>query len=231
MNEEEKKEFKRIKKQSQEAWLDDIKFLVNSTEKLQKENEELKQDRNNNYRMIALAQNEVLGYMQGYEDGKKLKRSAVARVVENQQYYIIKKEIDHYKEYIEKLQKENQELKNKIIEQYYTTNEDCIPKSKKIKDIIDRINYDVKKTKEILTEKEKEYITNIIKPFSNKIKEIRKDCCEDKYEYLIISYIDESEICSLLFPYFEKGKYYKNMELSKKYTLEELGLIDYKKEK
>lgn len=41
MNEEEKKEFKRIKKQSQEAWLDDddIKFLVNSIEKLQKENE------------------------------------------------------------------------------------------------------------------------------------------------------------------------------------------------
>nr|DAP68317.1 MAG TPA: nucleoporin [Caudoviricetes sp.] len=85
-------------------------------EKLQKENEELKQDRNNNYQMIALAQNEVLGYMQGYEDGKKLKRSAVACVVENQQYYIIKKEIEHYKEYIEKLQKENEELKNKLLD-------------------------------------------------------------------------------------------------------------------
>ena len=81
--------------------------------KLQKENQELKQDRNNNYQMIALAQNEVLGYMQGYEDGKKLKRSAVACVVENQQYYITKKEIEHYKEYIEKLQKENEELKIK----------------------------------------------------------------------------------------------------------------------
>lgn len=80
----------------------------------QKENEKLKQDRNNNYRMIALAQNEVLGYMQGYEDGKKLKRSAVACVVENQQYYIIKKEIEHYKEYIEKLQKENEELHKEI---------------------------------------------------------------------------------------------------------------------
>lgn len=85
-------------------------------EKLQKENEKLKQDRNNNYQMIALAQNEVLGYMQGYEDGKKLKRSAVACVVENQQYYIIKKEIEHYKEYIEKLQKENEELKNKLLD-------------------------------------------------------------------------------------------------------------------
>lgn len=92
------------------------KTILNLIEKLQKENEELKQDRNNNYQMIALAQNEVLGYMQGYEDGKKLKRSAVACVVENQQYYIIKKEIEHYKEYIEKLQKENEELKNKLLD-------------------------------------------------------------------------------------------------------------------
>lgn len=47
MNEEEKKEFKRIKKQSQEAWLDDddIKFLVDSIDKLQKENEELKKSK------------------------------------------------------------------------------------------------------------------------------------------------------------------------------------------
>lgn len=88
--------------------------LLNLNKKLQKENEELKQDRNNNYQMIALAQNEVLGYMQGYEDGKKLKRSAVAYVVENQQYYIIKKEIERYKEYIEKLQKENEQLKSEL---------------------------------------------------------------------------------------------------------------------
>ena len=79
--------------------------------RLEKENEELKQDKNDNYQMIALAQNEMLGYMQGYEDGKKLNRSAVACVVENQQYYIIKKEIEHYKEYIEKLQKENEKFK------------------------------------------------------------------------------------------------------------------------
>lgn len=85
--------------------------LIIENAKLKEENEELKQDRNNNYQMIALAQNEVLGYMQGYEDGKKLKRSAVACVVENQQYYIIKKEIEHYKECIEKLQKENEYYK------------------------------------------------------------------------------------------------------------------------
>ena len=51
--------------------------------RLEKENEELKQDKNHNYQMIALVQNEMLGYMQGYEDGKKLNRSAVAYIVEN----------------------------------------------------------------------------------------------------------------------------------------------------
>ena len=70
----------------------------------------------------------------------------------------------------EVLLKENKELKNKImekdleiigkeeytkasmkeiIEQYYTANEDCITKQR-IEDIIDRIDYDIKKTKEII---------------------------------------------------------------------------------
>lgn len=89
-----------------------IEHILSDYKRVLKENEELKQDRNNNYQMIALAQNEALGYIQGYEDGKKLRRSAVANIVENQQYYILKKQIEHYKEYIEKLQKENEELKN-----------------------------------------------------------------------------------------------------------------------
>lgn len=89
--------------------------LKQQIKELRKENEELKQDRNNNYQMIALAQNEALGYMQGYEDGKKLKRSAVANIVENQQYYIIKKQIEKYETYIEQLRKEL-EQKDKIID-------------------------------------------------------------------------------------------------------------------
>lgn len=130
MNEEEKKAIERIedtfysdlgkginkfqKITLYEDSIKDVRIVLNLLEKLQKENEELKQDRNNNYQMIALAQNEVLGYMQGYEDGKKLNRSAVACVVENQQYYIIKKEIEHYKENIEKLQKENELAKKQV---------------------------------------------------------------------------------------------------------------------
>lgn len=91
-----------------------LEHILSDYKRVLKENEELKEEKINNYRMIALAQNEVLGYMQGYEDGKKLKRSAVACAVENQQYYIIKKEIEHYKEYIEKLKKENEDLHREI---------------------------------------------------------------------------------------------------------------------
>ena len=141
--------------------------LIIENAKLKEENEELKQDRNNNYQMIALAQNEMLGYMQGYEDGKKLNRSAVACVVENQQYYIIKKEIEHYKEWIEKLQKKNEELeeinneleaeKNEAIRRY---NFETIPKQK-VKDKIEKLKgklEDISKRREKSKTKEEETV-------------------------------------------------------------------------
>lgn len=127
MNEEEKKAFEELSKKAvlcnyeerdypnMICFKKDMLIVLNLIEKLQKENEELKQDRNNNYQMIVLAQNEALGYMQGYEDGKKLKRSAVANIVENQQYYIIKKQIEKYETYIEQLRKELGQ-KDKIID-------------------------------------------------------------------------------------------------------------------
>lgn len=91
-----------------------LEHIVSDYKRVLKENEELKQEKINNYRMIALAQNEALGYMQGYEDGKKLKMSAIASIVENQQYYIIKKQMEKYEEHIKRLQKENEELKNAV---------------------------------------------------------------------------------------------------------------------
>ena len=93
---------------------DSLRYILSDYKRVLKENEELKQEKINNYRMIALAQNEALGYMQGYEDGKKLKTSAIASIVENQQYYIIKKQMEKYEEHIAKLQKENEELKNAV---------------------------------------------------------------------------------------------------------------------
>lgn len=88
-----------------------IEHILSDYKRVLKENEELKQEKINNYRMIALAQNEALGYMQGYEDGKNSRTSAIASIVENQQYYIIKKQMEKYEEHIAKLQKENEEFK------------------------------------------------------------------------------------------------------------------------
>ena len=72
MNEEEKKAFKELSKKAvlcnyeerdypnMICFKKDMLIVLNLIEKLQKENEELKQDRNNNYQMIVLAQNEAL---------------------------------------------------------------------------------------------------------------------------------------------------------------------------
>ena len=83
----------------------------------------------------------------------------------------LEKAIEHIISDYKRVLKENEELKNKImekdleiigkekytkasmkeiIEQYYTANEDCITKQR-IEDIIDRIDYDIKKTKEIIS--------------------------------------------------------------------------------
>lgn len=91
----------------------ELEFKV---EKLQRENEKLKQEKINNHKMMILAQNEALGYMQGYEDGKNSRISAIASIVENQQYYIIREQIEKYKENIKKLQIKNKELKKFITE-------------------------------------------------------------------------------------------------------------------
>lgn len=112
-----KDELETKRKEYQETYKD----VREELKELRKDNEELKKDRNNNYQMIALAQNEALEYMQGYEDGKKLRRSAVANIIENQQYYIIKKQMEKYEEHIKRLQKENEELKdtNCLVKRYF----------------------------------------------------------------------------------------------------------------
>lgn len=86
-------------------------------------------------------------------------------------YKDIQQALEHILSDYKRVLKENEELKNKIMEkdleiigkeeytkasmkeiteQYYTANEDCITKQR-IKDIIDRIDYDIKKTKEIIS--------------------------------------------------------------------------------
>ena len=73
--------------------------------------------------------------------------------------------------------------------------------------------------KEILDEEEKEYLSNVIKPFRDKVKFIVKKDFYSK-EYIAICLPDED----IGFPSFEKGTMYKGMEERRGYTLEELGL-------
>lgn len=75
------------------------------------------------------------------------------------------------------------------------------------------------KVEEILDDKEKEYLKKVIEPFRNRIKWITKQCIS-RGEYIRIEL--EDDYTSL--PMFEKGTMYKNMEVNKEYTLEELGL-------
>ena len=71
----------------------------------------------------------------------------------------------------------------------------------------------------ILTEKEKAYLSSVIKPFKEEVETIEKASFEED-EQLQIS--DGDTV--MAFPCFEKGTMYKGMEAYKEYTLEELGL-------
>ena len=84
----------------------------------------------------------------------------------------------------------------------------------------------IKIPKPILTEKEKEYLSNVIKPFRKNIITIKKvGCCGREYIEIFIYRSGETVSCeSISFPYFEKGTMYKGMEIEKEYTLDELGL-------
>lgn len=103
--------------------------------------------------------------------------------------------IEHILSDYKRVLKENEKLKNKImekdleiigkeeytkasmkeiIEQYYTANEDCITKQR-IEDIIDRIDYDIKKTKEIISNgRRNDYQITRLKAMNTKSLDIKK---------------------------------------------------------
>ncbi len=74
----------------------------------------------------------------------------------------------------------------------------------------------------ILNEKEKEYLSAVIKPFRNQIVSIGKYYF-GREEELIIA-LDRNVDYTMRFPSFETGTMYKGMQINKEYTLEELGL-------
>ena len=85
----------------------------------------------------------------------------------------------------------------------------------------------IKLLKAILDEKEKEYLSAVIKPFRDKVISIAnyyEESIDNNFIEIEVkqNYCNENQYVSL--PYFKKGTMYKGMEEYKKYTLEELGL-------
>ena len=75
---------------------------------------------------------------------------------------------------------------------------------------------------EILDEIEKEYLSAVIRPFKDRIENIKKvENYLDSVEFISISVRGNGYI---MFPYFKKNAMYKGMKPDTVYTLKELGL-------
>lgn len=82
--------------------------------------------------------------------------------------------------------------------------------------------YEIKKP--ILDEVEKEYLSNVIKPFRNRVEFIVKRSIQ-KYEYIEISYREiNTFVGAVCLPIFKENTIYKNMKINEEYTLEDLEL-------
>lgn len=137
-----------------------IEHILSDYKRVLKENEELLQEKINNQKIIALAQNDMLNYQAGFEDGKNGRTSAVQSIIENQQYYIFQKQIEKYERHIEKLKKENETLKaftksifDGDIEKEYIS-------VQKVKDKIEEIKQEKKKYGNCLIEMYEDELVN-----------------------------------------------------------------------
>lgn len=83
---------------------------------------------------------------------------------------------------------------------------------------------------EILTEKERDYLKAVIKPFRDRVEYIKKlDYLSANKQYIRIAFSNHNFLLpyfekNFLLPYFEENEYYKGMEVNKEYTLVELEL-------
>ena len=80
----------------------------------------------------------------------------------------------------------------------------------------------IKLPKPVLTDEEKEYLSYVIKPFREDVLKISKFKSKVLNNKEVIGF--ETPNGFMIFPPFEKDKMYKNMELNKGYTLDDLGL-------
>ena len=108
------------------------RIILNLIDKLLEENNHLQREKEENKFIIAMANNEMLGYNQGYSDGKAHNSNATEIIVMNREDYIYKQEIKCYKSKIEFLNKQIElmskeifrNFKDKLIIEYGIENEE-----------------------------------------------------------------------------------------------------------
>ena len=93
-----------------------------------------------------------------------------------------------------------------------------VPISTILNDILNG-QYKIVKLPLALTKEEKDYLSEVVKPFRDKIEYIKR-LTSDSWDSIQI--ITEKGVAAVLF--FETDTRYKNMEPDREYTLEELGL-------
>ena len=88
---------------------------------------------------------------------------------------------------------------------------------------------------EILDEKEKEYLTNLVKPYINQGFSIsiskKRSCIDFELEFISITLTKKSnnhlldgKTQQIMLPYFKSNTMYQGMKTDKKYTLEQLNI-------
>lgn len=95
------------------------------------------------------------------------------------------------------------------------------------------LNQEIEIESDILSEKEKEYLKSIIKPFKDRVEYIEKkismNCTGNTFYYITIatkSVVNDNIMEITALPYFKlESKMYNGMEPNKEYTLKELKLL------
>ena len=84
-------------------------------------------------------------------------------------------------------------------------------------------NITLEKPEPILDEAERKYLSGVIRPFRDSVKDIvKRKSYDSEYEEYIIIHCGKFE--AIVFPYFKEGTMYKNMVINKEYSLEDLNL-------
>lgn len=93
-----------------------------------------------------------------------------------------------------------------------------------IKYLHDLVNEQIEINDDILTDEERDYLRDVIRPFAGDVLYIQKRKASDDMEYIRITLGPETNPTDGNLPEFPEGAYYRGMKIRRQYTLEALGL-------